>query len=88
MDTPSVAVNFGIQHDADTAYSDAILAKCPARLCFGNGIAVAPARSTMLHDIILAALIIVIAPLCAIAVLRCIAKTKRQRRPVHNFRLN
>ena len=41
----------------------------------------------MLQDAIALLLIIVIVPLCAIIVLRSIAKTKRQRRPVQNFRL-
>jgi hypothetical protein len=40
-----------------------------------------------LQDAVAMLLIIVIVPLCAIVVLRGIAKTKRQRRPVQNFRL-
>jgi hypothetical protein len=41
----------------------------------------------MLQDAIAMLLIIVIVPLAAIFVLRGIAKTKRQRRPVQSFRL-
>lgn len=41
----------------------------------------------MLQDVILLLLIIVIVPLVSIIVFRRIAKTKRVRRPVHNFRL-
>jgi hypothetical protein len=40
----------------------------------------------MLQDAIAMLLVIVIVPLCAIVILRGIAKTKRQRRPVQNFR--
>jgi hypothetical protein len=42
----------------------------------------------MLQDVILMLLIIVVVPLCSIVALRCIAKTKRERRPVHHFRPN
>jgi hypothetical protein len=42
----------------------------------------------MLQDVVLMLLIIVVVPLCAIVVLRRIAKTKRQRRPVDYFRPN
>lgn len=41
----------------------------------------------MLEDAIAMLLIIVIVPLAAIVILRGIAKTKRQRRPVQNFRM-
>ena len=41
----------------------------------------------MLQDVILMLLIIVVVPLCSIVVLRGIAKTKRQRRPVQYFRI-
>lgn len=41
----------------------------------------------MLQSAILTVLTIILVPLCAIVVLRCIAKTKRERRPVHHFRL-
>ena len=40
-----------------------------------------------LQDAVAMLLIILIVPLGAIVVLRAIAKTKRQRRPVQNFRL-
>ena len=42
----------------------------------------------MFQEAILLALIVVIVPLCTIVVMRGIAKKKRQRRPVQNFRLN
>ena len=44
--------------------------------------------SVMLQDVIFMLLIIVVVPLCSIVVLRGIAKTKRQRRPVQYFRPN
>ena len=40
----------------------------------------------MLQDVILLLLIIAVVPLVSINVLRRIAKAKRVRRPVHNFR--
>jgi hypothetical protein len=42
----------------------------------------------MLQEAILLVLIVVIVPLCTVVVMRGIAKTKRQRRPVQNFRMN
>lgn len=42
----------------------------------------------MFQEIILVALIIVIVPLCAILIVRGMAKKKRQRRPVQFFRPN
>jgi hypothetical protein len=44
-------------------------------------------RIPMLQDAILILLIVVTIPLGAIVIVRGIAKTKRQRRPVQNFRL-
>lgn len=41
----------------------------------------------MLQDVILILLIVVTIPLGAIVIVRGIAKTKRQRRPVQNFQL-
>jgi flagellar biogenesis protein FliO len=46
-----------------------------------------PMLQEFLQDAVAMLLIIVIVPLCAIVVMRGIAKTKRQRRPVQNFRL-
>lgn len=40
----------------------------------------------MFENIILPLLVIVIAPLCGIAVFRCMAKTKRVKRNVRTFR--
>lgn len=44
-------------------------------------------RIPMLQDVILILLIVVTIPLGAIVIVRGIAKTKRQRRPVQNFQL-
>jgi hypothetical protein len=37
-------------------------------------------------DIILTVLIVIIVPLCSIAILRIFGKTKRRRTPIRNFR--
>jgi hypothetical protein len=41
---------------------------------------------SMLHDAVVLLAILVIVPICAVAALRAIAKTKRQRRQVQSFR--
>ena len=61
---------------------------------FANGITVAQIRiqegtfmfENALHDAVVLLAILVIVPMCAVTALRMIGKTKRERRPLQNFR--
>ena len=42
----------------------------------------------MLNDLILLALVVLLVPLAAVIIFRLLAKTKRTRRPLNNFRVD